>query len=116
MKKIILFLHILSTVAGAEALDVINYDPFKKAEVLLNSSTKKLSTKKSSITPKMLSIDAILNKKVYIDGKFYGVGSIVYGYRIVSIKNRYIRVKKNGKISTILLIKNNNFDSIRIKA
>lgn len=111
MKKTILFLSILTTIAGARALGIIHYDPFKKAKVLL----KNPSIKKRVAIPKVLSIDAILNKKVYIDGKFYGVDSIVYGYQIISIKDKYIEVRKNGRISTILLIKSNNFDSISVE-
>jgi len=39
-------------------------------------------------------VPMIKAEKVYIDGKFYGVDSIVYGYKIISIqdnKRLYIR-------------------------
>ncbi|ADN08499.1 hypothetical protein [Sulfurimonas autotrophica] len=112
MKKFIAFLFILSSIAGAKSLNIIHYDPFKKAKILLNTH----SAKKLFSTPKrILSINAILNKKVYINGRFYRVGEVVYGYKIINIADNYIQVKKKGKISIIPLIKSNNLDIIKLK-
>lgn len=98
----------------ASVLAIVQYDPFKKAKVFL-----KLELKRDEQVVKhrnnFLNIDAIFNKKVYINSKFYGVGQTIYGYKIVSIAKKYIKVKKNRKISIIPLIKSNYFANIKIK-
>lgn len=104
---------IISTLSGAKMLSIVHYDPFKKAKVLLKMHTTNM--KSLNNTPKVLSISAILNNRVYINGKFYKEGDIIYGYKIIGIVNKYIKVKKNKKISIIPLIKSNYFDNISLK-
>ena len=113
MTKIIIFLFLLSTFVGAKALNFIHYDPFKKAKVLLKTKSTKM--KVVPHTPKSLTIDAILNKRVYIDGRFYVAGKVVHGYKIIHIADRYIKVKKRNKIIIIPLIKSNYFKNIKIE-
>lgn len=110
MKNIFLILIILSSLTEAKTLALIHYDPFKKAKVILKAKIKK--TRVVSHRRKSLTIDAILNKKVYINGKFYVVGNIVHGYKILTITNKYIKVKRNRKILRVPLIKSNYFDII----
>ena len=113
MKNIFLLFIILASLAEAKPLTIVHYDPFKKAKVLLKSKSVKIQP--VSQRKKPLSINAILNKKVYINGKFYVVGKVVHGYKILAIADKYIKVKKNKRISIIPLIKSNYFDNIHIK-
>ena len=111
MKKIILFCFIISTIAMAKSIPFIHYDPFKKAKILL----KRTTPKKRYFRQSSLKVTAIFNKKAYINGKFYGVNSIVNGYKIIRIQEHYIQVQKHRKISTIPLIKSNFLHSISIE-
>lgn len=108
MKKIFLIITLLVASAEAKTVALVHYDPFKKAKVLLKSDAKRVPH--ISHRKKPLRIDAILNKKVYINGKFYGVGKTVDGYKIVTITNKYIKVTKNRRILTIPLIKSHYLD------
>ena len=110
MKNIFLILIFLSSLVEAKTLALIHYDPFKKAKILLKTEIKVKRPVRHR--RKSLRIDAILNNKVYINGRFYGVGKMVYGYKIVTITDKYIKVKKNRRILIIPLIKSNYFDSI----
>jgi len=110
MKKIILFLSIVFVFTEAKMLSIVQYDPFKRTGVLLKKHPKEI--KKEVATPKRLSVDAILNKKAHINGKFYSKNSTVYGYRILEIKDHYIKVKKGSKISIIPLI---GLDNVHLK-
>ncbi len=111
MNKIFLILIFLVSLVEAKILTLIHYDPFRKAKVLLK--TEPNATRAVKHKKKFLRIDAILNNKVYINGRFYGVGKRVYGYKIVTIANKYIKVKKNRRILIIPLIKSNYFDIIK---
>ena len=111
MKKITLFYLLLSTLINAESINIIHYDPFKKATILLKRTTQK----KIILRRKSLKVSAIFNKKAYINGKFYKLHSRVDGYKIIRIQDQYIQVQKHRKISTIPLIKSNFFHSISIE-
>jgi len=103
MKKVILLCFVLSTIVAAKSLSLIHYDPFQKAKVLL----KRVAVQKTEFVEKSLQVEAIFNKKAYIDGKFYTLYSVVNGYKIVGIYDKYIRVRKNGKITKVPLITSN---------
>jgi len=108
MKKILCFCFIFSTVISAAPLHIIHYDPFKKTKVLLKRSTpQNIPLKRHT-----LKFTAVFNNKAYINGKFYGINSVVNGYKIIHIHNKFIQVKKHGKISTIPLIKQNFLGTI----
>jgi len=108
MKKIIIAIFLLSTTIIAKPLHIVHYDPFKKAKVLL----KRTAPKTIYFQHKTLKITAIFNNRAYINGRFYGINSIVNGYKIIHIHDKFIQVKKHGKISTIPLIKQNFLDTI----
>ena len=112
MRNIFLITIVFSSLVEAKTVALVHYDPFKKAKVLLKSEGKKVSH--VSHRKKPLRIDAILNKKVYINGKFYSKGQRVNGYKILTITHRYIKVIKDRRISTIPLIKSDYFDNISI--
>jgi len=111
MKKITLFCLLLATLIDAKPINIIHYDPFKKATILL----KRTTPKKITLRQKSLKVNAIFNKRAYINGKFYGINSIVNGYKIIRIQEHYIQVQKHRKISTIPLIKSNFLHSISIE-
>ena len=109
MNKIIL-IFIIATITEAKVIDIIHYDPFLKAKIILQTDTK--MPEPSVYHPKRFSISAILNNKVYINGKFYKKNDIIYGYKIVRVSDKYIRVIKNNKNRIIWLIKPHNFSHI----
>ena len=111
MKKIILLLIcVLSVSISAKSLPIVQYDPFQKAKKLLKVPV--IQKRVSSVKRKKLSVDAIFNKKAYINGKFYGVHRTVDGYKIIAIADEYIKVKKNRKIFVVPLIQSNKFMSM----
>ena len=55
-----------------------------------------------------IQIDAIINKKVIINSKLYGVGDSVMGFKILTITEKWIKVDKDGKTKTINFISDDN--------
>jgi hypothetical protein len=84
---------------SSATLDYNVYDPFSSAKPLLATKEKKLvTTVKHSIV-----IQTILNNKVFIDGKWFGVGSRIHGSTITAINANSISIIREGKYSIIAL-------------
>ena len=48
-----------------------------------------------------LKIYAVFNDKININGKWYKIGDEVQGYKILKVSDRYLLLKKDGKIFTL---------------
>ncbi len=76
------------------------FDPFAKAKPLLAQKKQPPITKKR-IRP--IIVQTILNRRALIDGKWYAVGSRIYGSTVTAVKQNHIVLAKNGKTVTIPL-------------
>jgi len=70
----------------------IKYDPFKKAQEVVEKTFK---NKKQEQT---LHVTTILNGKVFVNSNWHGVGDRVDGYKIIQIREEGILAKKSGKV------------------
>ena len=83
MRGVLLSLLIVKVGIGLEL--PVKYDPFKKTTKLLKRTLKKKRVKKIK-----LSLEAIFNKKAYINGHLYKEGDKVGGGRVVKIGRDYV--------------------------
>jgi hypothetical protein len=86
----------------------LNYDPFKQAQKII----KKSSYIKAPVQ-KPIKINAIFNKKAFINGRFYSVGDKIRNYKIIKVTNDTIWIKNNNVIKSIKL--KNNKTILKIK-
>ena len=78
------------------------YDPFKQAKPLLLEKSKKEVPKTEQQT---LRLDAIMNDKAFINGKWLKEGDRILGSKIIRIKPYSILVRTGGKSRLIPLAK-----------
>jgi len=81
----------------------VKYDPFCKSEKIIKlKKNKRIFPKRDK--KHYLFLLAVLNKRAFIDHKWYKNGDIVNGYKIIYIYNNRVVLKKKDKIM-ILKIK-----------
>jgi len=91
---------------------VIDYNPFineNAMKALMNES----NTTSSSETKKEMKLVSIINQKAFISGKWYGVGEMIEGKKIIKINADTVEIKQGSK-STILAFEASK-DLLRIK-
>lgn len=84
-----------------KALEIPEYDPFKRAKPLL---VKKLSKRPVS-KPAPTTLIAILNDKAYINGHWYIKGDVLFEGKIFKITDARVYLKKGNKIKILRLKK-----------
>ncbi len=84
----------------------IKYDPFCKIEKIIKLKKNKIVFPKRD-KKHCLSLLAILNKRAFIDHKWYKNGDIMNEYKIIHIYNNRVVLKKRNRIM-ILKIKHRN--------
>lgn len=87
----------------------VKYDPFKKAQVIVQ---KAVETKKQD---KTLHVASILNNKVFINSKWHSVGDEVNGYQIIQIRENSLLAKKSGKIMKFGIKRRDNIVKVEDK-
>ena len=113
MKRIIglaffsLLLYADVTYIIEEIIKIKKFKPIFKSIVYYNifedeniSSNKNISLVKLKSTKENndLKIYAIFQNKVNINGKWFKIGDIVNGYKIIKITNNYVYLEQNNKI------------------
>ena len=91
---------------------VIDYNPFineNAMKALMNES----NTTSSSETKKEMKLVSIINQKAFIGGKWYGVGEMIEGKKIIKINADTVEMKQGSK-STILAFEASR-DLLKIK-
>jgi hypothetical protein len=84
---------------SSATLDYRVYDPFYTAKPLLATKERK----PTNTAKRPIVLQTILNHKVLIDGRWYGVGDHVHGARITAIKENTITLLSSGKHVVISL-------------
>ncbi len=84
----------------------VKYDPFCKIEKIIKLKKNKIIFQKR-VKKHYLFLLAVLNKRAFVNHKWYKDGDIVYGYKIIHIYNNRVVLKKRNKIM-ILKIKHRN--------
>ena len=110
MKKIIVLLLVLIFSSKATTMRVVPYDPFKKVDLLLKKHNKNRNLLRYN-KPK-ISVSAIFNDKAFINGKFYKIGDIIHGYRIIKISKKAVWMRKNSIIKRVFLVKSDIFTDL----
>jgi len=67
---------------------IIKKSENKKGETIISTPTK----------PLKLHISAIINDSVNINGKWYSLGDSINEYKIIEIKDRFVKLKKEKNI------------------
>jgi len=98
-------LIITNVLANFQALPVINYDPFKKAQVLLQVKPVKKTVSKPKV---VIKLAAIMNDRAYINGHFYKKGDKLFGYRLVKVYDDYV-VLNRGDIYKVVSLEASKF-------
>lgn len=91
---------------------VIDYNPFineNAMKALMNES----NTTSSNETKKEMKLVSIINQKAFIGGKWYGVGEMIEGKKIIKINADTVEIKQGSK-STILAFEASK-DLLKIK-
>jgi len=82
----------LTVLPKAKTILYVTYDPFRKAQVVVQ---KTIDQKPQEDT---LHVASMLNNKVFVNSKWHSVGDEVNGYKIIHIREDSILVRKSGKI------------------
>lgn len=94
-----------------KSLEIPRYDPFKRAQPLLN--------KKQSARPVARSVKteliAIMGKRAYINGRWYSLGQSISEGKIIKIDTRSLTLKKGNKIKILQLREHKKLFSISEK-
>ena len=91
---------------------VIDYNPFineNAIKALMNES----NATSSNETKKEMKLVSIINQKAFIGGKWYGVGEMIEGKKIIKINSDTVEMKEGSK-STILAFEASK-DLLKIK-
>jgi len=80
----------------------VPYDPFYKSQKIIKSK-KSTHAKHTQQRPALILL-TVLNSKAFINQRWYKKDDIVAGFRIISIFNDYVILKK-GKRKVILKLK-----------
>lgn len=81
------------------SLEIPSYDPFKRAQPLLNKKQAKRSPHKSVKT----ELIAIMGKRAYINERWYSLGQSLSEGKIIKIDARSVTLKKGNKIKILRL-------------
>ena len=102
MKKTLALFACAAVSFASQSLPIVKYDPFYKAQKILQSKTKTSHTAaKRKKSPPKLHLTAILNDKAYINGNFYKVGDTVASFEVVKISSDSVHLKKGSKITIL---------------
>ena len=81
-----------------------SFDPF-----VYIKEDKKIVIKKPQPKPKKrFVLTAVINNRVKLNGKWYGTGDIVEGYKIVEVQPNTVKLSHNGTITTVTMPKSGN--------
>jgi hypothetical protein len=89
-----------------------------RTEIKKKSTTRKYSRKSSRRRyrySRKFSLEAVLNKSVLINGKWYKKGEKIHGYKIEKIKFHSVLLKKGTKMIFLSTEKKNNHIKINNK-
>jgi hypothetical protein len=102
MRYIIAIIFILLTALYAKVLELpVAYDPFLKAKKIISTDIN--STQTSTQSTRLILI-GIFNNKANINGKFYKIGDKVYEYTLSLIKDKYVILKKKGRVLILPIV------------
>ncbi len=96
-----LALMVAAWVAYAGDLPVA-YDPFDTAQKVIKSA-KPVTPRYYRPISKPLRLYAIMNDKAFINKKFYTIGAIIDGFRLVAIAKDHVVLQK-GRYKKILFL------------
>ena len=83
-------------------LQISHYDPFKKAQPLLQKKSYKTRTRRKS----KIELSAVLNEKAFINGKWYTKGELTSGGRVMKITRNSVYLKDKAGTKILRLNKN----------
>ena len=96
-KKELRFLYIQFAMPSSYEVPKNLKNPF-----ILHQAKRVIKPQKvQSLPQQKISLEAILNNKALINGKLYQVGDSFNGYKIVKIKDSYIKLSSNGGIKIV---------------
>ncbi len=98
MKRVVFWLIVVSLLAAADL--PVAYDPFHSAQKIIKAHK---SAPVFYPVARPLRLYAIMNKKAFINNKFYGIGAIIEGFKIVAILDDRV-VLQRGKEKKILFL------------
>ena len=87
------------------------YDPFKRSKPLL----QRKKSGKSVYRPRPAQLNAVMNDKAYINGRWYQVGDSISEGKLVKINRTSVYLKKGTTIKILPLKTNKNLVKISQK-
>ncbi len=97
------WLALIAAVWTAYASELpVAYDPFYTAQKVIKSARPDTPRFYRPV-PKPLRLYAIMNDKAFINKKFYRIGAIIDGFRLVAIAKDHVVLQK-GKYKKILFL------------
>lgn len=94
-----------------KSLVIPSYDPFKRAQPLLNKKHTKRPPHRSVKT----ELIALMDKRAYINGRWYSLGQSLSEGKIIKIDARSVTLKKGNKIKILRLRQHKKIFSISEK-
>jgi hypothetical protein len=94
-----------------KSLEIPSYDPFKRAQPLLN----KKHTKRPSHRSVKTELIALMDKRAYINGRWYSLGQRLSEGKIIKIDASSVTLKKGNKIKILRLRQHKKLFSISEK-
>ncbi len=82
-----------------KSLDIPSYDPFKRTQPLLN----KKQTKRPPRGRIKTELIALMDKRAYINGRWYSLGQSLSEGKIIKIDTLSVTLKKGNKIKILRL-------------
>lgn len=86
------------------------YDPFKRVKPLVE---KKKIKRVRSVSKKKLELIAVMNKKAFIDNRWFKEGDYIRGAKITKITQQRVYLKTSKRITVLHINKEKNM--LRIK-
>ena len=88
------------------SLNLPQYDPFKRAKPLIK---RKSSSKTYTLKAKPLVLLAIMNNRAFISGFWYAKGESLRGYKVKTITQKSVQLKKGSKTKVLYIQKRDDY-------
>ena len=89
----------------------LDYNPFVSDSKIIHSD--KTEGQIETTEKKEMKLLSIINQKAFISGKWYSVGDIVDGNKIIKINHMNVEIKKEGKMAILAFDKSKNLLNIK---
>lgn len=112
MRSLIVIFLLLTSIKAYD--EPFAYDPFKKAQVLIQKESPK-AQEKQKVKKNSIVLSAIMSDKAFINGKWYGLGDKFGSFKVDMIRQNMVGLKRGGKVKIITLGRKKHLFTIKEK-